>query len=206
MTRFKPSMAEIKPGGELVTPSVWDLHLHHVVWIAPDGGRRSPPARKDDRDTAPGLRARGRRGRHLGAQLHDPQPDRRRGRQVYVTWTIDWVPVESPSGAGIQPGKIEWLDVAGRPRIYPVFDAERGFDADGDGKYVFPDGSRTTRRRRASRSGARSARSRVDGSGRRSDPGVRRGSSPSRRAPRRPRGRPGRPRRRRGRRRPALGG
>ncbi len=21
-----------------MTPSVWDLHLHHVVWLAPDGG------------------------------------------------------------------------------------------------------------------------------------------------------------------------
>ena len=31
-------MVEIKDGGQLVTPSVWDLHLHHVVWIAPDGG------------------------------------------------------------------------------------------------------------------------------------------------------------------------
>ena len=59
VTRFKPSMAEIKPGGELVTPSVWDLHLHHVVWIAPDGGRRSPPARR--RRSRPCPRATGSR-------------------------------------------------------------------------------------------------------------------------------------------------
>ena len=31
------------------------------------------------------------------------------------------------------------MDVAGLPHIYPVFDAERGFDLNGDGKYVFPD-------------------------------------------------------------------
>ena len=31
------------------------------------------------------------------------------------------------------------MDVAGVPHIYPVFDAERGFDLNGDGKYVFPD-------------------------------------------------------------------
>src|SRR5215212_8789141 len=30
ITRFKPSMVEILPNGELRTPSVWDLHLHHV--------------------------------------------------------------------------------------------------------------------------------------------------------------------------------
>src|SRR5215211_3990786 len=31
------------------------------------------------------------------------------------------------------------MDVAGLPHVYPVFDAERGFDLDGDGKWVFPD-------------------------------------------------------------------
>ncbi len=45
---------------------------------------------------------------------------------------------------------IEWLDVAGIDpggisgpedfaEVYPVFDAERGFDEDGDGNFVFPD-------------------------------------------------------------------
>ena len=139
VTRFQPSMAEIKPGGELVTPSVWDLHLHHVVWIAPDGGPTFASGEEDDRDPAPGLRAQGRRERHLGAQLHDPQPDRRR-RAAGIRHLDDRLgPGGEPLGRRHQSGKIEWLDVAGRPQIYPVFDAERGFDADGDGKYVFPD-------------------------------------------------------------------
>ncbi len=34
---------------------------------------------------------------------------------------------------------VKWLDIAGYPQVYPVFDAERGFDTDGDGKFVFPD-------------------------------------------------------------------
>ena len=39
VTRFKPSMVEVLPDGSLVEPpSVWDLHLHHVVWLAPDLG------------------------------------------------------------------------------------------------------------------------------------------------------------------------
>jgi plastocyanin len=140
VTRFKPSMAEIKPGGELVTPSVWDLHLHHVVWIAPDGGPTFASGEEKTIATLPqgyGRKVGGDATWGLNYMIHNLTAAG--GRQVYVTWTIDWVPVESPSGAGIQPGKIEWLDVAGRPRIYPVFDAERGFDADGDGKYVFPD-------------------------------------------------------------------
>ena len=36
ITRFKPSMVEITDEGD-VTPSVYDLHLHHVVWVE-DGG------------------------------------------------------------------------------------------------------------------------------------------------------------------------
>jgi hypothetical protein len=31
-------MKVIKPSDKLVTSSVWDLHLHHVVWLAPGGG------------------------------------------------------------------------------------------------------------------------------------------------------------------------
>ena len=26
-------MVEILENGDIVTPSVWDLHLHHVVWL-----------------------------------------------------------------------------------------------------------------------------------------------------------------------------
>ncbi len=139
VTRFKPSMAEIKPGGELVTPSVWDLHLHHVVWIGPDGPTFASGEEKTIA-TLPqgyGLKVGGDANWGLNYMIHNLTAAG--GRQVYVTWEIDWVPADSPSGAGIQPGKIQWLDVAGRPQIYPVFDAERGFDPDGDGKYVFPD-------------------------------------------------------------------
>ena len=139
VTRFKPSMVEIKPGGELVTPSVWDLHLHHVVWIGPDGPTFATGEEKTIA-TLPqgyGLKVGGDANWGLNYMIHNLTAAG--GRQVYVTWEIDWVPAGSPSGAGIQPGKIQWLDVAGRPQIYPVFDAERGFDPDGDGKYVFPD-------------------------------------------------------------------
>ena len=36
ITRFKPSMVEITDEGD-VTPSVYDLHLHHVVWVGNGG-------------------------------------------------------------------------------------------------------------------------------------------------------------------------
>jgi plastocyanin len=140
VTRFKPSMVEIKGGGQLVTPSVWDLHLHHVVWLAPDGGPTFASGEEKTVVSLPqgyGLRARGNATWGLNYMIHNLTAAG--GRQVYVTWEIDWVPVDSPSGAGIQPARVQWLDVAGRPQVYPVFDAERGFDTNGDGKFVFPD-------------------------------------------------------------------
>ena len=140
VTRFKPSMVELKGGGQLETPSVWDLHLHHVVWIAPDGGPTFASGEEKTIATLPrgyGLRVGGDATWGINYMIHSLTAAG--GRQVYVTWEIDWVPVDSPSGAGIEPTKIQWLDVAGAPQIYPVFDAERGFDRNGDGKYVFPD-------------------------------------------------------------------
>jgi hypothetical protein len=140
VTRFRPSMVEIKGGGELVTPSVWDLHLHHVVWLAPGGGPTFASGEEKTVISLPqgyGLPAGGDDRWGLNYMIHNLTAAG--GRQVYVTWEIDWVPVDSPSGAGIEPARVQWLDVAGRPQIYPVFDAERGFDTNGDGKFVFPD-------------------------------------------------------------------
>jgi plastocyanin len=61
------------------------------------------------------------------------------GRQVYITWEIDWVPQTTPARTDINPVSIQWLDVAGLPHIYPVFDAKRSYDSNGDGQFVFPD-------------------------------------------------------------------
>jgi plastocyanin len=140
VTRFKPSMVEIKGGGRLETPSVWDLHLHHVVWLSPDGGPTFASGEEKTVVSLPqgyGLRAGGNDTWGLNYMIHNLTAAG--GRQVYVTWEIDWVPESSPSASAIRPAKVQWLDVAGRPQIYPVFDAERGFDTNGDGKYVFPD-------------------------------------------------------------------
>jgi plastocyanin len=60
-----------------------------------------------------------------------------RPAKVYVVWRIDFVPESSPAAASIKPVHTKWLDVAGNPSIYPVFDALR---SDGhNGTYTFPD-------------------------------------------------------------------
>jgi hypothetical protein len=139
ITRFKPSMVEILPGGRLKTPSVWDLHLHHVVWLKPGPGGGPTFASGEEKTHVKlpqgyGSLVEGGANWTVNHMIHNLTAAG--GREVYMTWEIDWVPVGTP---GIQATSIRWMDVAGFPQIYPVFDAERGFDRDGDGKWTFPD-------------------------------------------------------------------
>ena len=140
VTRFKPSMVELKPNGKLTTPSVWDLHLHHVVWLAPGGGPTFASGEEKTIASMPegyGLKVAGNANWTLNYMIHNLNASK--GRQIYITWQIDWVPVASPSGSQIQPSTVHWMDVAGLPHVYPVFDAKRKYDLDGDGKWTFPD-------------------------------------------------------------------
>ena len=152
ITRFEPSMVELLPGGGTVTPSVYDLHLHHVVWIKAGKPTFASGEEKSEikMPQGYGIKAAGNQIWILNDMIHNLTAEG--GRQVYITWEIDWVPLSTPSAAEITEASIQWLDVAGvelgsgsisdpefLKNLYPVFDAERGFDADGDGKFVFPD-------------------------------------------------------------------
>jgi plastocyanin len=111
VTRFKPSMVEILENGRLTTPSVWDLHLHHVVWLAPNGGPTFASGEEKTEAKLPqgyGYKVGADASWGLNYMIHSLNSSER--RQVYITWEIDW-----------------------------VFDAERGFDTNGDGRYTFPD-------------------------------------------------------------------
>lgn len=139
VTRFKPSMVEIKPGGKLVTPSVWDLHLHHVVW-ALNGNPTFASGEEKTEVKMPqgyGQKVAADQNWFINQMLHNlGQSD---NRQVYLTWEIDWVPETNPARTDIRGTNVRWLDVAGSPQVYPVFDAEKGYDTNGDDKFVFPD-------------------------------------------------------------------
>jgi plastocyanin len=140
VTRFKPSMVELLPGGSTKTPRVDDLHLHHVVWLRPGGGPTFAAGEEKTIVKLPrgyGLRTGGDSNWGLNYMIHNLTATD--GRRVFITWEIDWVPAGSPAAAGIKGTQVRWLDVAGTPQIYPVFDAERRFDTDGDGRFVFPD-------------------------------------------------------------------
>ena len=143
VTRFKPSMVEVRDDGSLTTPSVWDLHLHHVVWLKLGGADGGPTFASGEEKTEVklpqgyGNLVRGNANWGLNYMIHALGAEG--GRSVYITWEIDWVPVTNPPRDDINEAEVQWLDVAGRPQVYPVFDAEVDFDRDGDGSFVFPD-------------------------------------------------------------------
>ncbi len=140
ITRFKPSMVEVLDNGEVVTPSVWDLHLHHVVWLNPNFGPTFASGEEKTEAKMPqgyGIKSRASANWGLNYMIHALNAEG--GREIYITWEIDWVPESDPIRTDIAEAEIEWLDVAGAPQVYPVFDAERGFDRDGDGDFTFPD-------------------------------------------------------------------
>jgi plastocyanin len=139
ITRFKPSMVELKPSGKLVTPSVWDLHLHHVVWIVHGNPTFASGEEKTEAMLPQGYGGLVGATENWGVNQMIHNLNQSDNRQVYLTWEIDWVPQTTPARTDIRPANTRWMDVAGAPQIYPVFDAEKGFDRDGDGKYTFPD-------------------------------------------------------------------
>ena len=205
ITRFKPSMVEIV-GDDLVTPSVWDLHLHHVVWLknfgSNDGTPGSGPTFASGEEKTEvklpqgyGMLSGGASTWGLNYMIHNLNASN--GRQVYITWEIDWVPAESDSAE-----EISELDdpLAGRRRLpaasIPSSTPRRASTSDGDGDFTFPDDVRRSERARLRDEHEKiSTRPTVDPA-RRSDPGLRRRASPSRRDERRPRGRARRRRRR----------
>lgn len=58
-----------------------------------------------------------------------------RHMELYVSYTIDFIPDGSPAAEGIRPVRPIWMDVENR-RIYPVFDVLRG--AAPDGRFTYP--------------------------------------------------------------------
>ena len=103
-----------------MTPSVWDLHLHHVVWVSPGGGPTFASGEEKTIVKMPqgyGAKVGGDEYWGLNYMIHSLNP--RGGRQVYITWEIDWVPETTPARTDINPTRVQWLDVAGAPQLYP---------------------------------------------------------------------------------------
>ena len=142
VTRFKPSMVEMHPDGSTTTP--------RRLGPAPPSRRlaragRRPDLRlrrgEDDRDACRrATDSRSARDAKWGLNYMIHNLNAKGGRSVEITWEIDWVPETNPPRTDIHhDAAFSGWTSPGSPHIYPVFDAERGFDLNGDGKYVFPD-------------------------------------------------------------------
>jgi plastocyanin len=132
ITRFDPEF--IYADGTV--PRVDVLHLHHAVWLVNGKPQFAAGEEKTIQQLPSGFGWPNHPGDSwvLNDMLHNllTQP-----AQVYVVWRVDFVPSTSPDFGSIHPVHTQWMDVAGNPSLYPVFDALR---ADGhNGSYTFPD-------------------------------------------------------------------
>ena len=179
VTRFKPSMVEVHEDGSVTTPSVWDLHLHHVVWLGPGVGFGTGEEKSEWKlPQGYGFKVDGDADWGLNYMIHNLTAGRRPPGPDHLADRLG--ARDEPGSHRHQPDQAVGLDVAGTPQIYPVFDAERGFDPTATASTPSPTTSRPTRTRPATRSARRSAARSVDRPLRRPDTGLRRRAPASR--------------------------
>jgi plastocyanin len=135
ITRFDPEF--VYEDGSV--PRVDVVHLHHAVWQVngePGGPQFAAGEEKTIQQLPAGFGWRSKPSDtwFLNDMLHDliAKP-----AKVYVVWRLDFVPDTSPAAASIKQVHTQWMDVAGNPSFYPVFDALRKYDH--NGTYTFPD-------------------------------------------------------------------
>lgn len=129
ITRFQPNL--IYSDGTV--PRVDVLHLHHGVWLVNGSPQFAAGEEKTILQLPQGFGwPTNPNDRWLvNDMIHNLLPSE---DQVYLTWTIDFLPAEY--AAGLRPVRTLWMDVAGL-RAYPVFDANRSMGQ--KGRYTFPD-------------------------------------------------------------------
>ncbi|HEX8121679.1 MAG TPA: hypothetical protein VF549_10500 [Solirubrobacteraceae bacterium] len=141
ITRFEPNL--IRRNGTV--PPVDEIHLHHGVWLM----RNYPTFAAGEEKTITqfphgfGYRYAPEDVWIMNHMIHNLLPGK---DEVYLTYDIDFVPMDSPAAEQITEAKPLWMDVAGI-RAYPVFDVKRGWGGS-DGKYTFPREAATAAQRR----------------------------------------------------------
>ena len=133
---FKPGLVYASNGK---SPSVKVVHLHHAVWLVGDSlDQMRPRYAAGEEKTyfmAPpgfGFRYTTKQFWLLNHMIHDltSQP-----QNVYLTYTLWFIPDTAPEAASITGVDLQWLDVEGG-KPYPVFNAMRGTGT--HGRMTFP--------------------------------------------------------------------
>jgi plastocyanin len=130
ITRFDPEFVY----ADGTVPGVDVLHLHHAVWLVNGSPQFAAGEEKTIQQLPQGFGWRSHPGDSwvLNDMLHDLVA---KPAVAYLVWRVDFVPDSSP--AAIKTVHTKWLDVAGDPSLYPVFDSLRS-NGQG-GAYTFPD-------------------------------------------------------------------
>ncbi len=157
ITRFKPNLTYL----DGTVPPVDVIHLHHAVWVnvsrqSSTGGYPSELFFAAGEEKTTGILPKGY-GYPVKASvvlwlnhmIHNLTPV---PTQLYMTYTIDFVPKGSPAARGIRPVRPIWMDVMkGVSNFYPVFNVRKGsgrkgkFTFPNDAKNPYPDGYRRNR-------------------------------------------------------------
>jgi plastocyanin len=132
ITRFDPELVYT----DGTVPRVDVLHLHHAVWTVNGNPQFAVGEEKTVQQLPEGFGWESHPSDQwfLNDMLHDLVAQ---SAQVYVVWRIDFVPDTSSDFDSIKPVTTKWMDVAGNPSIYPVFDSLRQYGQ--NGRYTFPD-------------------------------------------------------------------
>ena len=139
---FRPGLVYAQNGK---SPSVKVVHLHHAVWLVGDSLTSLKPtfAAGEEKTyfNAPagfGWRYTTEQTWVLNHMIHDlvasPQ-------NVYLTYTLYFIPDTAPEAANITPIDTQWMDVQGI-KPYPVFNAIKGKGTktrSGTTEFTYPD-------------------------------------------------------------------
>jgi plastocyanin len=130
ITRFKPDLVRVSDG---TIPRVDVLHLHHAVWLVNGNPQFAAGEEKTIVDLPSGFGWRTHPNDHwiMNHMIHNlyPEPD-----EVYITYTIDFIPDSSPQAKKMKTISTRWMDVEGL-KAYPVFDVIKGQGRKGKFKY-----------------------------------------------------------------------
>ena len=129
---FRPGLVDAKTGK---SPSVTQVHLHHAVWLVDLKPVFAAGEEKTNFNAPPGFgwRYTTKQSWLINHMIHDLVGE---SHDVYITYTLYFIPDTAPEAAGIHEIDTQWMDVQGI-KPYPVFNALKGSGT--NGKFTYPD-------------------------------------------------------------------
>jgi plastocyanin len=134
ITGFEPNLTYLD--GRV--PRVDVVHLHHGVWLVNLYPTFAAGEEKTNVKLPAGYGYRYEPSDNwtMNYMIHNLTPT---PTKVYLTYRLDFVPLDSPQARGMKTVRTQWMDVEGG-KAYPVFDALRSEGH--DGRFTYPTDAR----------------------------------------------------------------